>query len=1113
MKNESDSTPPENAPEDLDEGLAYAYGEDSQADGASSVIERIGEVSGSMPRVLLRDESAGDTPMLKPLGPDERVEAGKYVVQGELGRGGVGTVHKGHDQDLGRDVAMKFLHDKYKDQPAILHRFVEEAQIGGQLQHPGIVPVYDLGMVDGKPFFAMKLVKGQTLAKKLAERESPASDRRTFLSIFEDVCQTLAYAHARGVVHRDLKPANIMIGSFGEVQVVDWGMGKVLQSGGVADEKLAAERQSQLSVIETVRSGGHGSQSIVGSVMGTPAYMPPEQARGDVEHMDERSDVFALGAILCEILTGAPPYVGEQGDLIAMAAMARLDDAHARLEACGGEPEMVELATRCLMPAPAARPKSAEVVAKTVHDHLAAVESRVHEARVEAAEAKVRAASLKRTQKLGIGLTVAITAGLIASLWFWRTADEAATNEKLAKLAAVASAKEAQDNEQRAVEQTEVAERELARAVEIKRLITEMLQSIDPEQAKGADITLLKGILDTASKRLAEDAIEDELVAAELHALTGKVYGSIGLYPAAEGHLPTALEIAKRLLGDEHPKTLGAVTDLAYLYVDQGRHDEAETLYLQTLEIMKRVLGEEHPHTLTNMSNLAAVYLAQGRYDEAEPLCLQTLEVGKRTLGEEHPQTLPTMNHLAILYDNQGRYADAETLYLQTLEISKRVLGEEHPRTVQSMGNLASLYNSQGRYADAETLFLQTLEIKKRVLGEEHPTTLLTMVNLATLYSSRGRYADAETLHLQTLEIEKRVLGEEHPHTLVSTRNLATLYLNQGRYDEAETLFLQTLEIEKRMLGEEHPSTLGSMNNLANLYQSQGRYDEAETLYLQTLEITKRVLGDENPHTLRTMANLANLYQRQGRSEEAEPLFLQTLELTKRVQGDEHPGTLKCMSNLALLYESQGRYDEAETLTLQTLKITERVLGEEHPLTLANTTNLGRLYNSMERFEEAAALFEVSLPLKRRVLGMQHPWTGYAMTGLVTAYLGLGRTENALPLQRELIALRISAAEDKDASDNVLNAAAWTLLTVEEESLRDPERALGFAQRACALAEEASSDQLWTYLDTLALAQHRTGDSTAAVETQKRAIALMPEDASPEMAQRLAEYEAALKDR
>ena len=396
----------------LDGGFSAAR-ESEPAEPGDSVLDHVRKVTGSTPRVSLREvDEAGHTPILKPLGPDDERIAGKYSVQGELGRGGVGAVHKGHDQDLGRDVAMKFLHKKYKDEPAILQRFVEEAQIGGQLQHPGIVPVYDLGMVDGKPFFSMKLVKGQTLAKKLAERESTASEQRALFAIFEDVCQTLAYAHARGVVHRDLKPANIMIGSFGEVQVVDWGMGKVLKSGGVADEQLASERQSEMSVIETLRSRGHGTRSIVGSVMGTPAYMPPEQARGDVDAMDERSDVFALGAILCEILTGKPPYIGTVEEQIGMASMAKLDDAHARLESSGGEPAMVELATRCLMPAPAARPKSAEVVAQAVHDHLAAVESRVHEARVEAAEAKVRAAALKRTQKLGIGLTAVIAVGL-----------------------------------------------------------------------------------------------------------------------------------------------------------------------------------------------------------------------------------------------------------------------------------------------------------------------------------------------------------------------------------------------------------------------------------------------------------------------------------------------------------------------------------------------------------------------------------------------------------------------------------------------------------------------------------------------------------------------------
>jgi len=928
----TDKTPP--LPDDLDEGLASVCGKDPASGNSSSVIDRIGEIIGSMPLVLLRDDKAGDTPMLKPLGPDDRVEVGKYVVQGELGRGGVGAVHKGHDQDLGRDVAMKFLHEKYRNEPTILQRFVEEAQIGGQLQHPGIVPVYDLGMVNGKPFFSMKLVKGHTLAKKLAGRESPADDRRTFLAIFEDICQTLAYAHVRGVVHRDLKPANIMIGSFGEVQVVDWGLGKVLASGGVADEKLAAERQVELSVIETVRSDGHGTKSVVCSVMGTPAYMPPEQARGDVDAMDERSDVFALGAILCEILTGLPPYVGRTDELIGMAAMAELDDAHARLDACTGEPEMVELATRCLMPAPAARPKSAEVLAQAVHDHLAAVEARVHEARVEAAEAKVRADSLKRTQRLGIGLTAAIAAGLVVSLWFWRAADTAATNEGIARDAAVASANEAKQNEQLAVEQTEVAERELARAVEIKNLITEMLHSVNPEQAKGADITLLRGILDTASQRLAEGVIEDELVAAELHALTGRVYLSIGLHPEAELHLPVALELRKRVLGEEHPNTLTSMNHLANLYHSQGRLAEAEPLFLRTLEIQKRVQGEEHKNTLTSMSGLAALYESQGRYAEAEPLMLQTLELHKRVLGEEHPNTLHSMASLAGLYVTRGRYAEAEPLFLQTLETRKRVLAEGHPSTLHSMGNLASLYDLQGRYAEAEPLRLQVLEIDKRVLGKEHPHTLASVGNLANLYQRQGRHAEAEPLYLQTLEIEKRVLGAEHPGTLASMNNLANCYMSQGRYAEAETLCLQSLEIRKRVLGAEHPDTLGSMLNLASLYSREGRYDEAEPLFLQALEIHTRVLGKEHPRSLASMSNLANLYVRQRRYDEAEPLYLQALEIKKRVLGEEHPETLGSMRNLAAMYGRRGRNDEAETLFLQVLEIQRRVLGEEHPDTL-----------------------------------------------------------------------------------------------------------------------------------------------------------------------------------
>ena len=218
------------------------------------------------------------------------------------------------------------------------------------------------------------------------------------------------------------------------------------------------------------------------------------------------------------------------------------------------------------------------------------------------------------------------------------------------------------------------------------------------------------------------------------------------------------------------------------------------------------------------------------------------------------------------------------------------------------------------------------------------------------------------------------------------------------------------------------------------------------------------------------------------------------------------------MHNLGILYKRQGRYAEAEALNLQTLETQTRVLGEEHPSTLGTILSLGSLYCSMERFEEAAEMLEVSLPIKRRVLGLQHPWTSNAMNLLVMAYTALGRTEDALPLQRELFGLQVAAATAVDANARVLNNVAWDLLTIEDESLRDPEQGLGFAKRACALAEEAGSDRLWGYLDTLALAQHQAGDIAAAALSQRRAIALMPEGADPGMAERLAEYEAALRD-
>jgi serine/threonine-protein kinase len=246
----------------LDRGLAAAFGPDPAARGA---LDTLADSCGTVPRVVLPDTNPGDEgPLVKPGSPEVPVAPGRYQLFGEIARGGMGAVLKGRDTDLGRDLALKVLLERHRDNPDLIRRFVEEAQIGGQLQHPGIVPVYELGTFpDRRPFFAMKLVKGRTLAVLLKERVDPRHDLPRFLGVFAQVAQTLAYAHARGVIHRDAKPSNVMVGSFGEVQVMDWGLAKVLKEGGVADEESSrspgAEVEVQVefegSVIRTVRSG------------------------------------------------------------------------------------------------------------------------------------------------------------------------------------------------------------------------------------------------------------------------------------------------------------------------------------------------------------------------------------------------------------------------------------------------------------------------------------------------------------------------------------------------------------------------------------------------------------------------------------------------------------------------------------------------------------------------------------------------------------------------------------------------------------------------------------------------------------------------------------------
>jgi serine/threonine protein kinase len=469
---------------------AFREGEALFVGNAShSVFEALGQTM-NLSHVVLRDaKEAGNEPIVQPKSPEmpERKSDSRYRLDGEIARGGMGAILKGRDTDLGRDLAIKVLLDAHKDKPEVVQRFIEEAQIGGQLQHPGIAPIYELGQfADRRPFFAMKLVRGETLSKLLADRTEAAQERGKFIGIFEQICQTMAYAHSRGVIHRDLKPANIMVGAFGEVQVMDWGLAKVLGSGGVADEKMSQHMQPGQSLIQTLRNrvgsdapgavGSHGSQTQMGSVMGTPAYMPPEQALGEIDNLDERADVFGLGAILCEILTRQPPYVGDDGsEVFRMARRGKLDDCLARLDACGADAELIALAKHCLELEPNNRPRDAGILAARVSGYLESVEAKLRETELAKVDAQVRAEELRRRQRLtfaaGAAVAASLVVGITASLWQANRAEHEAQRARSAQQQAVAAFDELRASAPAFAEQ--------ARALTSRERFDEALEKLD----------------------------------------------------------------------------------------------------------------------------------------------------------------------------------------------------------------------------------------------------------------------------------------------------------------------------------------------------------------------------------------------------------------------------------------------------------------------------------------------------------------------------------------------------------------------------------------------------------------------------------------------------------
>ena len=840
----------------------------------------------------LPEGGLGPTQVINP-GEAAGTVIGRYHLLQKIGEGGMGEVWLAEQKEpVRRRVALKLVKAGMNTREVIA-RFESERQALALMDHPAIAKVLDAGSApNGAPYFVMEYVAGVPITDYCDTHRLSTRER---LELFIRVCEGVQHAHQKAIIHRDLKPSNILVTEVdgkAAPKIIDFGVAKALT------QKLTADTMF----------------TRVGALLGTPEYMSPEQALSSGEDIDTRTDVYSLGIILYELLSGAPP--------IELRKLA-LDEFLRRLREQDPQKLSVKLRTQdratSTVLAQNRRTEPPEL-ARQVRGDLDSIALKAIEKERSRRYGSPSdfAADIRRYLNNEAVLAVPPSLGYRARKFARRYRVPLATACAFALVLIVAAAV--------SIRQSIRANRESA----VAQAVNDFLQNDVLAQASAANqsgITAkpdphleVRTALDRAAQRIAGKFDREPEVEAAIRDTIGKTYRDLGIYPEARKQLGEALRLRAKVLGAENPRTLRTASDLAWLALLQGKYSEAEALGSRTLDLQCRLLGPEHPDTLFSMNTMAGVYKYQGKYAQAEAVFNQTVEIRRRVLGPENPQTLASLNNLAGTYNSERKFAQAETLFSQTVDLERRVLGPEDPRTLLAMSNLALTYVSESKYERAEALYGQVLEIRRRVLGPEHPDTLSVLTDLGEIAARQEKFAQAELLYSQALEGERRVLGAEHPTTVRCMSNLGFVYLSQGKYAQAEPLLTRSLEIARRVSGPENPDTIPAMDSLAELYRAEGKYAQAETLYNQTVELERRVFGPKNPNTLTSTDGLALTYYLQGKYAQAEDLYTQTLAERKQRPGRDDPETLDNMADLALTYQAQGKFASSEALAREAVE-------------------------------------------------------------------------------------------------------------------------------------------------------------------------------------------------
>ncbi|MCZ6691770.1 MAG: serine/threonine-protein kinase [Planctomycetota bacterium] len=886
-------------------------------------------------------ESPLDTPGLSnDLVPAQLI--GPYRICEKLGEGGMAVVYLAEQTEpVRRQVALKVIKLGMASEE-IIGRFEMERQALALMDHPGISKIFDAGATgEGRPYFVMEYVAGEPITKYCDRRRLPTSDR---LRLFQQVCEAVQHAHQKGIIHRDLKPSNILVAGNGThfPKIIDFGIAK-------ATDRTLAEM---------------GMQTEMGRIIGTPEYMSPEQASGKIDQIDTRTDVYSLGALLYEILVGAPPFefaenrgaaleeigrrirddqpekpstrVSTLGERSTRAARMRLTEPRSLARLLRGDLDWIT--KRAMEKEPDRRYRTASELAADIdrylkHEPVLATSPSVSYLLWKFVRRHPAAASATLT--LGMALIVGIAIGTVMSLQLLRA------------------------------RQDSVKEGKKVRAV--NEFLQAMFAAINP--VAGSEVKVSE-ILDHASTRIDAAFSEYPEGEADVRNTIGAAYMTLGFHDKAEPHLKRGLEIRREVLGWEHEQTIESMSKWALLRLNQGRFDEAGALLREAVRVAEAILGEEHPTTLGLMSALSG-HLDANVHDSKAAIAMGRRIAGirRRVLGEMDPRTLASVQTLALMEGDTESLSGAVRLLRKFIENSQGS-GDTQPSVlISTMHGLVHLLERQGNLDEAEAITRDLVLLVARQYGEESWQAMNQKRDLANLLKKQGDYHGANRLLRELLASSRADLEPGHPLTIDLMRNLESLLEKSGETAEALSLRREIVEIRRTLVPRNHPSMMSSLEKLAKLLRNLGESAEAEKLYRELMETSRTFQGPEHPDTLSKLHGLAHVVRDRGNPAEAERLLRDELEIRRRLRLYEHErlnDITHLMKELAETLDEQGRGEEAEDLLQAIARSAEEDFGETHLMALRVQRGVAQWLRENDRVRQAEAIYrhilEVNVP-------------------------------------------------------------------------------------------------------------------------------------------------------